>query len=170
MLKLFLTFFKIGAFTFGGGYAMVPLIQDELVKKQKLVSEEEFLDYLSIAQSYPGVLASNISILLGYRINGIKGVLVCLLGATMPSFCIVIALAYLYFANSSSKILDGFFRGVNPVVIALILYSFLKMLDKLPKTKRNMIFLVVSFVAVAFFNISPIYLILLGGVYSLCLK
>ena len=170
MLKLFLTFFKIGAFTFGGGYAMVPLIQDELVKKQKLVSEEEFLDYLSIAQSYPGVLASNISILLGYRINGIKGVLVCLLGATMPSFCIVIALAYLYFANSSSKILDGFFRGVNPVVIALILYSFIKMLEKLPKTKRNIIFLVVSFVAVAFLNISPIYLILLGGVYSLCLK
>lgn len=170
MLKLFLTFFKIGAFTFGGGYAMVPLIQDELVKKQKLVSEEEFLDYLSIAQSYPGVLAANISILLGYRINGLKGVLVCLLGATMPSFCIVIALAYLYFANSSSKILDGFFRGVNPVVIALILYSFIKMLEKLPKTKRNIIFLVVSFVAVAFLNISPIYLILLGGVYSLCLK
>lgn len=170
MLKLFLTFFKIGAFTFGGGYAMVPLIQDELVKKQKLVSEEEFLDYLSIAQSYPGVLAGNISILLGYRINGIKGVLVCILGATMPSFCIVIALAYLYFANSSSKILDGFFRGVNPVVIALILYSFIKMLEKLPKTKRNIIFLVVSFVAVAFLNISPIYLILLGGVYSLCLK
>ena len=57
MLKLFLTFFKIGAFTFGGGYAMVPLIQDELVKKQKLVSEEEFLDYLSIAQSYPGAVS-----------------------------------------------------------------------------------------------------------------
>lgn len=170
MLKLFLTFFKIGAFTFGGGYAMVPLIQDELVTKQKLVTEEDFLDYLSIAQSYPGVLAANISILLGYRINGIKGVLVCLLGATMPSFCIVIALAYLYFTNSSSKILDGFFRGVNPVVIALILYSFIKMFEKLPKNKRNLIFLVVSFVCVAFFNISPIYLILLGGVYSLCLK
>lgn len=170
MFKLFLTFFKIGAFTFGGGYAMVPLIQEELVNKQKLVSDEEFIDYLSIAQSYPGVLAANISILLGYRINGILGVLVCLLGSVLPSFCIVLVLSYFYFKNSSSSILDGFFRGVNPVVIALIVYSFLKLLEKLPKTKRNVIFLVISTVAVAFFHISPIYIIIAGGVYSLCLK
>ncbi|TQQ85458.1 chromate transporter [Peptacetobacter hominis] len=170
MFKLFLTFFKIGAFTFGGGYAMVPLIQEELVNKQKLVSDEEFIDYLSIAQSYPGVLAANISILLGYRINGIPGVLVCLLGSVLPSFCIVLVLSYFYFKNSSSSILDGFFRGVNPVVIALIVYSFLKLLEKLPKTKRNVIFLVISTVAVAFFHISPIYIIIAGGVYSLCLK
>lgn len=170
MFKLFLTFFKIGAFTFGGGYAMVPLIQEELVNKQKLVSDEEFIDYLSIAQSYPGVLAANISILLGYRINGILGVLVCLLGSVLPSFCIVLVLSYFYFKNSSSSILDGFFRGVNPVVIALIVYSFLKLLEKLPKTKRNVIFLVISTAAVAFFHISPIYIIIAGGVYSLCLK
>ena len=69
MLKLFLTFCKIGAFTFGGGYAMVPLIEDELVNKQKLLTQQEFVDYLSIAQSYPGVLAANISILLGYRFH-----------------------------------------------------------------------------------------------------
>lgn len=103
MLKLFLTFLKIGAFTFGGGYAMVPLIQDELVNKQKLLEQEEFIDYLSIAQSYPGVLAVNISVLLGYKLYGIPGVLICTLGSALPSFCIVLVLSYLYFKNSSSK-------------------------------------------------------------------
>ena len=170
MLKLFLSFFKIGAFTFGGGYAMIPIIQDEIVKKQKLVSEEEFLDYLSIAQSYPGVLAANISILLGYKINKIPGVLVCVLGSVLPSFFIVLLLSFFYLNHSSSKILEGFFTGVNPVVIALIVFSFIKLLEKLPKSKRNIVFIVAATVAVSIFNISPIYIILLGGAYSLCLK
>jgi chromate transporter len=170
MFKLFLTFLKIGAFTFGGGYAMVPLIQDELVTKQDLLTEEEFLDYLSIAQSYPGVLAINISVLLGYRLYKIPGVLVCALGSALPSFFIVLTVSYLYFKNSSSKILDGFFMGVAPVVIALILHSFASLFEKLPKTKVNIIFLVITFVCVAAFNISPVYLIIGGGVYSLCQK
>lgn len=170
MFKLFLTFFKIGAFTFGGGYAMVPLIQDELVTKQELLTEDEFIDYLSIAQSYPGVLAINISVLLGYRLYKIPGVLVCALGSALPSFLIVLTVSYLYFENTSSKILDGFFMGVAPVVIALILYSFVTLFEKLPKSTVNIIFLIITFVAVAIFHISPVYLILGGGVYSLCRK
>lgn len=170
MLKLFLTFVKIGAFTFGGGYAMVPLIEDELVHKQNLLSQEEFIDYLSIAQSYPGALAINISVLLGYRLYKIPGVLICTLGSVLPSFCIVLVLAYLYFKNTSSKLLDGFFKGVSPVVIALILYSFINMFEKLSKSKKNILFLSISFLAVGIFNISPIYLIIIGGVYSLCQK
>ncbi|MDO7203985.1 chromate transporter [Paraclostridium bifermentans] len=136
MFKLFLTFLKIGAFTFGGGYAMVPLIEDELVTKQNLLTQQEFIDYLSIAQSYPGVLGANISILLGYRLYKIPGVLVCTLGSILPSFCIVLVLSYFYFNNQSSDILNGFFSGVNPVVIALILYSFVNMFNKLPKSKK----------------------------------
>ncbi len=170
MLKLFLTFCKIGAFTFGGGYAMVPLIEDELVNKQKLLTQQEFIDYLSIAQSYPGVLAANISILLGYRLHKIPGVLVCTLGSILPSFCIVIILSYLYFNNQSSNILNSFLTGVSPVVIALILYSFVNMFNKLAKSKKNLSFLIISFFCVGVFNISPIYLIILGGVYALCQK
>lgn len=170
MFKLFLTFFKIGAFTFGGGYAMVPLIEDELVTKQKLLTQQEFIDYLSIAQSYPGVLGANISILLGYRLYKIPGVLVCTLGSILPSFCIVLVLSYFYFNNQSSGILNGFFNGVSPVVIALILYSFVNMFNKLPKSKKNISFLIISFFCVGVFNISPIYLIILGGVYALCQK
>ena len=137
MFKLFLTFLKIGAFTFGGGYAMVPLIEDELVTKQNLLTQQEFIDYLSIAQSYPGVLGANISILLGYRLYKIPGVLVCTLGSILPSFCIVLVLSYFYFNNQSSDILNGFFSGVNPVVIALILYSFVNIFNKLPKSNKN---------------------------------
>ncbi|MDR0880355.1 MAG: chromate transporter [Clostridioides sp.] len=170
MLKLFFTFLKIGAFTFGGGYAMIPLIQDELVVKQGLLSEEEFLDYLSIAQSYPGVLAINISVLLGYRLYKIPGVLICALGSALPSFCIVIVVSYLYFAHASSKILDGFFRGVAPVVIALIFNSFLGLFKGIDRTKKNIILVGIAFISVAVFKISPIYLILGGGVLSLCQK
>ncbi|MEF9991438.1 MAG: chromate transporter [Paraclostridium sp.] len=170
MLKLFFTFFKIGAFTFGGGYAMVPLIEDELVNKQKLLTTQEFIDYLSIAQSYPGVLAANISILLGYRLYKIPGVLICTLGSILPSFCIVIILSYFYFNNQGSNILNGFFYGVSPVVIALILYSFVNMFNKLPKSKKNISFLIISFFCIGVLNISPIYLIILGGVFALCQK
>lgn len=170
MLNLFLTFIKIGTFTFGGGYAMVPLIEDELVHKQQFLTQEEFIDYLSIAQSFPGVLAVNISVLLGYRLYKIPGVIVCTLGSIFSAFVIVLALSYLYFNNESSELLDTFFKGVSPVVIALLFYSFINMLNKLPKSKQNILLLIISFVSIGVLNISPIYLIIAGGAYSLCLK
>lgn len=170
MLNLFLTFVKIGTFTFGGGYAMVPIIEDELVHKQSLLTQEEFIDYLSIAQSYPGVLAVNLSVLLGYKLYKIPGAIICTLGAILSAFVIVLIFSYFYFKNSSSKILDGFFKGVTPVVIALLFYSFLNLFNKLDKSKKNIILLIISFILVGMFKISPIYLILAGGVYSLCLK
>lgn len=168
MFNLFITFLKIGAFTFGGGYAMVPLIQNELVTKQKLLTDEEFLDYLSIAQSYPGVLAVNISVLLGYRLYRIPGVIACVLGATLPSLLIVLTVSYLYFKNSTSKVLTGFFNGVAPVVVALILYSFYTLAKKVDKNLFNWGLIIISFLAVSIFNLSPIYIILAGGVISLC--
>lgn len=168
MFNLFITFLKIGAFTFGGGYAMVPLIQNELVVKQKLLTDEEFLDYLSIAQSYPGVLAVNISVLLGYRLYKIPGVIACVLGATLPSLVIVLTVSYLYFKNSTSKVLTGFFNGVAPVVVALILYSFYTLAKKVDKNIFNWSLIAASFIAVATFKLSPIYIILAGGVISLC--
>ena len=170
MFNLFITFLKIGAFTFGGGYAMIPLIEDELVNKQELLTSEEFVDYLSIAQSYPGVLAANMSILLGYRLHKIPGVITCTLGAVLPSFCMVLVLSYLYFKNTSSTIMESFFKGVSPVVISLILISFLNMFNKLEKNNKNISLVIISFLAVGIFNLNPIYIILAGGVYSLCQK
>ncbi|MGL4912437.1 MAG: chromate transporter [Romboutsia sp.] len=170
MLKLFLTFVKIGTFTFGGGYAMVPLIEDELVHKQNLLTQEEFIDYLSIAQSFPGVLAVNISVLLGYKLYKIPGVIVCTLGSILSAFVIVLVFSYFYFSNGSSQLLDGFFKGVSPVVIALLFYSFINLFNKLDKSKKNILLLIISFISIGIFNISPVYLIIVGGVYSLWAK
>ncbi|MGM9986115.1 MAG: chromate transporter [Bacillaceae bacterium] len=170
MFQLFLTFLKIGAFTFGGGYAMVPIIENELVKKKKLLSSEEFIDYLSIAQSYPGVLAVNISVLLGYRLYGVIGAAVCVLASILPAFGIVIILSYFYFQNRTSNILDAFFFGVGPVVIALLLYTFVTMVSKMPKSVLNILLVVISFVAVGVFGISPLYLLIGGGIISIWVK
>lgn len=170
MGKLFFMFLKIGAFTFGGGYAMIPLIEDEIVNKRKLISSEEFINYLSIAQSYPGVLAVNIAVLLGYRLYGVAGAALSVLASILPAFLIVIILSFFYFQNKSSKLLEAFFYGVSPVVISLLIYTFITMFSKLPKKSMNLILLVISFVGVAIFDISPIYFILGGGVMSLWLK
>ena len=92
-LKLFISFFKIGAFTFGGGWAMIPLIEREVVDKQNWIRREDFVDALAIAQSLPGVLAVNISILIGNKLRGLKGCLMATLGTILPSFLIILAIA-----------------------------------------------------------------------------
>lgn len=91
--EAFSIFFKIGAFTIGGGYAMVPLIEDEIVTKRRWIAKEDFIDLLAIAQSAPGILAVNISIFIGYRLRGIRGSIVTALGTILPSFLIILAIA-----------------------------------------------------------------------------
>ena len=92
-LKLFISYLKIGFFGFGGGYAMVPLIEEEIVEKQKWVSKEEFVDIIVLSQSFPGALAVNCSTMVGYKIYGIVGAIVTLLGAILPSFIIMLVVA-----------------------------------------------------------------------------
>ena len=97
-LEAFGIFFKIGAFTIGGGYAMVPLIENEIVTKRNWISKDDFIDLLAIAQSAPGILAVNISIFIGYKLRGIRGSLVTALGTVLPSFVIILAIA-MFFHN-----------------------------------------------------------------------
>ena len=92
-LNSFLTFFKIGLFTFGGGYAMIPLIEAEIVNRKNWISKEDFLVLLAVAQSCPGVFAINISVFIGYRLRGVKGCLLCALGTALPSFIIILLIA-----------------------------------------------------------------------------
>ena len=94
--EAFSIFFKIGAFTIGGGYAMVPLIEDEIVTKRRWIAKEDFIDLLAIAQSAPGILAVNISIFIGYRLRGIRGSIVTALGTILPSFLIILAIALFF--------------------------------------------------------------------------
>ena len=116
----FSTFFKIGMFTLGGGYAMIPIIEEEVVNKHQWVSKEDMLDLIAIAQSCPGVFAINISIFIGYKLRKTRGALVTALGTALPSFLIILAIAIFFHQFEDNKVVAAMFRGIRPAVVALI--------------------------------------------------
>lgn len=121
--QLFSTFFKIGSFTFGGGWAMISIIQREVVEKHHWIKQEEFLDLLAIAQSMPGILAVNISTVIGDRLKGVKGSLAAALGTILPSFIIILMIAIFLTPDAikSNPTLTAIFKGIRPAVVALII-------------------------------------------------
>lgn len=120
--QLFSTFFKIGLFTFGGGWAMISIIQREIVDKHKWIEQTEFLDLLAIAQSMPGILAVNISTVIGDKLRGLKGSLCAAFGTILPSFIIILAIAVFLTPDTikNNEILSKIFKGIRPAVVALI--------------------------------------------------
>ena len=118
--SLFSTFFKIGMFTLGGGYAMIPIIEAEVVDKHKWVSREEFLDLIAIAQSCPGVFAINISIFIGYKLRKLRGALATSMGTALPSFIIILLIAMFFHRFQDNPVVASIFKGIRPAVVALI--------------------------------------------------
>lgn len=161
---VFAKFFKIGLFTIGGGYAMLPLIQAEVVEKQKWIEKEEFLDLVAIAQSAPGVFAVNISIFVGYKLKGIRGSLITTLGAVLPSFLIILAIAMFFHAFSDNVYVERAFKGIRPAVVALIAAPTFS-LAKTAKINRYTFWIpIVSALLIWLVGVSPIYIILIAGV------
>ena len=121
-LKLFLSFLKIGAFTFGGGWAMISIIEREIVDKHKWISKSDFLDLLAVAQSMPGILAVNISVVIGDNLRGLKGSIVSTMGTILPSFTIILAIAIFLTPDAikNNELISDIFRGIRPAVVALI--------------------------------------------------
>ena len=119
LFDLFITFFIIGLFTIGGGYAMIPLIEREVVERKGWISREDFLDLLAIAQSAPGVFAVNISIFIGYRMRKSIGSIFCALGTVLPSIIIILAIALFLGSYRDNRIVENVFKGIRPAVIAL---------------------------------------------------
>lgn len=121
--QLFSTFFKIGLFTFGGGWAMISIIQREIVDKHHWIEQTEFLDLLAIAQSMPGILAVNISTVMGDRLRGLKGSLCAAFGTILPSFLIILAIAIFLTPDTikNNEVLSKIFKGIRPAVVALII-------------------------------------------------
>ena len=121
--QLFSTFFKIGLFTFGGGWAMISIIQREIVDKHHWIEQTEFLDLLAIAQSMPGILAVNISTVIGDRLRGFKGSLCAAFGTILPSFVIILAIAMFLTPDAikNNEVLSKIFKGIRPAVVALII-------------------------------------------------
>ena len=121
-LKLFLSFFKIGAFTFGGGWAMISIIEREIVDKHKWISKADFLDLLAVAQSMPGILAVNISVVIGDNLRGLKGSIVSALGTILPSFMMILAIAIFLTPDDikNNELISSIFQGIRPAVVSLI--------------------------------------------------
>ena len=127
--KIFLVFAKIGAFTIGGGYAMIPLIRDEMVRRGWM-TDEELPDIIALAQSAPGVLAVNMSVFAGYRLRGVKGSIAATLGATLPSFLIILAIAMVFSGYQDNPVVVRIFKGIRPVVVSLIVVPMIRMAVK----------------------------------------
>ena len=157
--KIFAVFAKIGAFTIGGGYAMIPLIRDEM-SRRGWISEEDLPDIVALSQSAPGVMAVNISIFAGHKLRGIKGSIVATLGSILPSFLIILAIAMFFTAFKDNQWVARAFQGIRPAVIALILVPMVDMAHKSCKKWWAWAIAVASLALVAFLSVSPIYIIL----------
>ena len=143
-LQLFLTMLKIGLFTFGGGYAMIALLENEFVTKRGWLEQEEFLDVAAIAESTPGPIAINSATYIGYKKAGILGSLVATLGMVLPSFCIIYAISLFFDAFLSLTAVACAFKGIQIAVIYLILSAGLRMLKKMKKTPLAWVILLVT--------------------------
>ncbi|MDE5829236.1 MAG: chromate transporter [Duncaniella sp.] len=168
-LQLFLTFFKIGAFTFGGGWAMISIIEREIVNRHKWLAREEFLDLLAVAQSLPGILAVNISVAVGDKLRGLRGSIVAALGTILPSFLIILTIAIFLTPDliKTNDTVSRIFMGIRPAVVALIIAPVITSARAAKITWRT----VAIPVAVALliwskipFISNPILYIVLGGI------
>ena len=128
LLQLFIVFFKIGAFTFGGGWAMISIIEKEIVDKKRWVTKEEFLDLLAVAQSIPGILAVNMAVAVGDKIRGRRGAIISALGTIIPSFAMILFIAIFLTPDmiKNNETLNNIFRGIRPAVVALIIAPVFK--------------------------------------------
>ncbi len=168
--QLFITFFRIGAFTIGGGYAMIPLIQREIVEKRKWIPSQEFIDMLAIAQSVPGVMAINTSVFVGYKLKGVKGSLVTALGCALPSFLIILVLAAFFTEFSGNQFIERMFKGIRPAVVALIAAPLWKMAKSANITWKTAIIPVAAALLIWLCNVSPVLIIgaaIIGGIGTL---
>lgn len=161
---LFRTFFKIGMVTFGGGYAMIPMIEADVVDKYKWVDKEQFLDLIAIAQSCPGVFAINISTFIGYKLKKIPGAIFCALGAALPSFLIILLIAMFFHQFQDNKIVAAAFAGIRPAVVALIAVPTFKLAKSAGITLANCWIPIVSALLIWLLGVNPIWIIIAAGV------
>jgi len=165
---ILLTFLKVGTFTFGGGYAMLPIIQREVVEKKRWIDPETFSDILIITQSMPGQIALNSSIQIGIRLRGTVGGLMAALGATLPSVLILIAIAAYFYPQFKDNIyVDAVFYGLRPAVVALILASAIKIGRQILQGWNGIILCMILLFAAIVTDIHPILILVIGGLAGL---
>lgn len=171
--QMFTSFVRIGSFTIGGGYAMIPLIQKEVVESKKWMDAREFIDMLAMAQSAPGVIAINTAIFIGYKMKGIKGSLVTTLGSALPSFLIILAVAMVFTNFRDNLVVERIFKGIRPAVVALIAAPLYKMAKSAGVTWKTIFIPIVAVLLIWLAGISPIWVVIsaiAGGVLYGMLK
>lgn len=160
LLRLFLVFIKIGAFTFGGGFAMIPIIQREVVEKRGWMTEEEYIDCITVGQTLPGMMAGNVSIFVGNKTSGFIGSLAALTGVVLPSFLLIILVSALLMQYKDNVWVGYAFEGASAGVFILILMAVDTLRKKSLKNALGWAIAIVCFVLVAFFKFSVILVLL----------
>ncbi len=165
--QLLWSFLKIGAFTFGGGYAMIPLIEREVVIRRKWVGDDEFLELLTLAQTAPGPISLNTSVFVGYKVGGYRGALAAVLGTVLPSFVVILVIAVWFADVRFNRWVDAAFKGMRPAVVALIAAPLVRLTKGMEWWKIAVA--IAAAVVVWQLGVSPIYFIIAGAVAGVIL-
>ena len=162
--EAFITFFKIGIFTLGGGYAMIPLIEEEVVNRKQWVSKDEMIDLIAIAQSCPGVFAINIATFIGYKLNKTRGAIATTIGTALPSFLIILAIAMFFSQFKDNPYVAAMFKGIRPAVVALIAVPTFNLGKRAQLNMWTIWIPVVSALLIWLLGVSPIWIIIAAGI------
>lgn len=161
---LFTSFFKIGAFTLGGGYVMIPLIEKEVVEKRQWIEQDEFTEMLTLAQSAPGPISINAAVFVGYKKKGLGGLIVTVLGTVIPSFVVILLVAVFFADIRENEVIERIFNGIRPAVVALIAVPVFNMLKKAGFKWGIVLIALLSSVAVWWLSVSPVIVIAVAGI------
>ena len=164
LFRLFVTFFKLGLFTIGGGYVMIPLIEREVVDKNGWIEKSDFVDLLAIAQSSPGVLAVNVSIFIGSKLRGVRGAVAAAVGNVVPSVVIILLIALFFNRFREYEVVNNVFMGIRPAVVALIASPVFSVAKSARISWANVLIPVLSALLIVAYGVSPIYIIIAAGV------
>ncbi|MGE5580609.1 MAG: chromate transporter [Bacillota bacterium] len=164
LLKLFLSFLKIGAFSFGGGYAMIPLISREVVTSRAWLSMDEFVDVIALSEGTPGPIGINSATYVGFKIAGLSGSIAATAGVVLPSVVIMLALGYLFLKYREVGFVKDIFRGVRPVVVALVLSAAVSVAGATLTGAAQVVTAIVAAVAILRFNADPVLVLLASGI------
>ena len=167
LLQVFWSFFKIGAFTFGGGYAMIPLIQNEAVEKRGWVTDDDILEIIAIAESTPGPIAINSATFVGYRAAGVLGSMFATVGVVLPSFVIILLISFVLKQFQDIQAVQYAFHGIRAGVLALLCKSLWTMYKKSPKGWAAYIVMAAAFVLTAIFDVNVIFVVIGCALFGL---
>lgn len=165
--ELFFIFFRMGAFTFGGGYAMLPIIQKEVVEGKKWATDDEVTDYYAIGQCTPGIIAINVATFIGFKRKGIIGAIFATLGMVFPSLIIITTIAAFFNHFQDYAVVQNTFSGIRIVVVVLILQTIIKMWKQSIKNWIGIGLFTISFLVISFTRVSPIYVIIFSAIIGI---